>query len=404
MATLVKLPVDLVMCLKRTYFLFLRYIAIKAREERLFRFLLARKGILFRYFRQARASIRNRIHPIKSNTKLISFGTNSKGTVYLHITFVGTYIGNGGFVMLANLANELADLGYSVRIFDHKDRLRLTDFNWLCFNKMNFEIVPSYLVFGGGLNDNDRILTSWISPLLPNRYDSNKHNDIILNHTLVPYLRYWCQSELLRDRYDYSAHFVLRHCDKIAINNHYLNNYYEEKGFKEIFFIDNWIQHDLFNYNSIQKKINNSIGYQLSPNFFDREYYYFIKSKFKSNIISCNGSREEVSRKMKISDFFIFAENPSPAIGTFKGQTFGLSLYEAMACGCVCVGIKHEGNRHLNDVMALFENIDEAIEYLKEIAANPLEKERIREKSLEYIQEHYIFNDERKKAIEELLE
>lgn len=59
--------------------------------------------------------------------------SNLSKTVFVHIAAGGTHLGNGGFLMLTNLANELAAMGYETFVFDQEDRLKWEDFSWLCF-------------------------------------------------------------------------------------------------------------------------------------------------------------------------------------------------------------------------------------------------------------------------------
>ena len=107
---------------------------------------------------------------------------------------------------------------------------------------------------------------------------------------------------------------------------------------------------------------------------------------------------------MQLADFFIHNPQPSPHIRLFKGETFGLPLFEAMACGCVCIARRHEGIRFLEGTIPLVKTMDEVNEILIQLMNNENEKEEIRSRSLSFINENYRFDDERKKAIRRWLD
>lgn len=303
--------------------------------------------------------------------------------------------------MLTNLTNELAAMGYETFVFDEEDRLKWEDFSWLCFRDYKFKIAPVDFVFSQAEHDYV-IVSSWLKPLLP-RLRRRILSISIPNMEVVTHLRYWCQSELLRHSFKDSRRCCLNYLSKIAINNRYLEQYYRSMGFSNIIYLENWVRSDLFRIDdeSISKKIPNSIGHQPDGSY---QTYCILKSHFgENNVVLCEGNQYEVSEKMKMSDFYVFFNRPSPYIRIFKGEVFGLSLFEAMACGCVCVAIEHEGNKFLRSTIPLVQNISEAIECIKALMDDSLKKEKIRKASLQLVEDRFRFSDDRRKSIVELL-
>ena len=86
-----------------------------------------------------------------------------------------------------------------------------------------------------------------------------------------------------------------------------------------------------------------------------------------------------------------------------EGETFGLSLYEAMASGCACVAIEHEGNRHLRGTIPLVEGLDEALETIEGLQADEAGKEQVRRNGLGLVNTQYRFDVCRQRAVSRLL-
>ena len=184
--------------------------------------------------------------------------------VFVHIDAGGTYVGNGGFVVLTHLAKALSEMGHPTFVFDQSDRLTPQHFNWLSLGAMNFEIAPIDFVLRKHQFDYV-IVSSWINSLLPRlwkRMDTVRiptmgtiripmiSNIRIPNKRVIPHLRYYCTSELLRGhgrQYQEARTFCLKYLDKIAIHNRSLEQYYRSLGFHNIIYLDYWVRRDIFN-------------------------------------------------------------------------------------------------------------------------------------------------------------
>ncbi len=332
---------------------------------------------------------------------LLECDPKRRKTVFVHIDARGCYAGNGGLVMLTQFANKLAEMGYPTFIFDQYDRLNLKQFRWLSLGAINFNIAPIDFVFRNHKFDYV-IVTNWLNVLLP-WFFKKTGRTLISNKRAIANLRYWCHSELLREgsQYEEVRKFCLNYLDRIAINNRTLEQYYKSIGFNNIIYLENWIRDDLFNFDGVVRKILNSIGHQ--PDRYDRENEYLptLKSYFgKDSILLCEGNQYEVSERMKAADFYLFWNYPSPSIRMFNGESFGMSLYEAMACGCVCIAIDHEGNKFLHGDVQLVNTISEAINVIAELMNNPEHKEDMRRKGLRVIENKFRFDEARVRAIE----
>lgn len=317
--------------------------------------------------------------------------------IFIHINASSTYIGNGGFVVLTNLANELALIGYDVSVFDQQDRLNLKMFEWLSLPECNFAIVNVDEIIHSNPNDY-RLITTWLK-----RLPMKLRNDS---------LRYLETSELLRVGHDEERGYLLKNTVKIANPHRALKSYYHNMGFKNIIDFDVWIRNDACN---DRPKISGSVGIQLERNqgkiarILSRlgiaRYNFKRYNHFKNHdLIFCNGTYAKVLENMKKADFFIHNPQPSPHITMFQGEAFGLPLFEAMACGCVCIAKEHRGISFLRGTIPVVDSTDEACEVLENLMADLDEKEKIRERSVEFIERNYRFNETRKQAIKELLE
>ena len=317
--------------------------------------------------------------------------------VFVHIDSFSTYIGNGGFVVLTSLANELGKMGMEVYLFDPLDKLTFKRLDWLSLPETHFKIARAEEV----LKDNPknyRLITAWLRTL-PNRFRNES-------------LRYLESSELLREGHESERAFLLRNKVKIANLHSHLNHYYNSLGFKDVINLDVWIRNDV-KYRGF--KLQNSVGIQLERRIdkvaralskvgiklHSWDNYAIFK---KRSLIICNGKYKRVIEKMNLADFFIHNPYPSPHIKLFKGETFGLPLFEAMACGCVCIARRHEGIKFLEGTIPLVDTIYEANEKLIDLMNNEKEKEKIRFESLTFIEENYRFDSKRKEAIEKWLE
>ena len=312
--------------------------------------------------------------------------------------------------MLASFAQEVADLGYETFIFNSQDSLKWEDFDWLCWDKFKFDITSvDYLLRQRG--DECVIVTSWLQGLLGSNFGKRLRLNTLLSKLGIcrritsKNLRYWDQSELLRSNApsEKVRKFCRKNCSTIAINNRNLEKYYRSMGFNDILFLDNWIRPELFYFRSDQSdKVVNSIGHQ--PDRKDYSIYHHLVSYFgQDKVHLCEGKQAEVAETMRKSDYYVFFNYPSPAISLFSGEVCGLSLLEAMACGCVCIAVEHEGNKFLLDEITLIRDMDEINPLIESFNANPARKEELRCKSTGIIEKNYRFNETRRESVHQLL-
>lgn len=315
------------------------------------------------------------------------FGLNER--VFVHIDAKGTGLGNGGFVMLTQFANALAGLGYRVSVFDHQNRLSWHQFDWLGLSSTDFSIssIDDVLASREGL-----IVSSWITPLLPifERRISEPDGQDFLQR-----IRYWCQEELLT-KWAGPARAFCRRLGKIAINNGTLEQYYRAFGFNRVIHLWNWVRSDIFTYNGEQKVIN-TVGIQPDWDMFASRFLAQVLEP--GALILCTGSQPQVAARMLLSDFFVFWNRDH--LGLFTGETIGMSLYEAMACGCVPVAIEHDGNKYLKGIVPLFDSLTDAVMAIKELMIDIPRKEEIRFACFEFINKKFRFDQSRIEAIQE---
>ena len=81
--------------------------------------------------------------------------------VYIHVDSNSTYVGNGGFVTLSNLALRLIDMGYEVYMFDQNNQLNYKMFDWLCLDRK----IPITKTWNITLDNDSRVITSWLRTL-----------------------------------------------------------------------------------------------------------------------------------------------------------------------------------------------------------------------------------------------
>jgi len=309
--------------------------------------------------------------------------------VYIHVDSNSTYVGNGGFVTLSNLALRLIDMGYEVYMFDQNNQLNYKMFDWLCLDRK----IPIIKTWNITLDDDSRVITSWLRTL-PDKFRNPS------------FLRFLESSELIRNGHELEREFIIKNNVKVANLHRNLNDLYCRLGIRNIVNLEVWIRDDVKFIG--KEKIENSVGIQLEKKRIFKIFSIFDWSgyeKFKEwQVIICNGNYRQVIDKMNMADFFIHNPKPSPYIKIFKGETFGLPLFEAMACGCVCIARKHEGIKFLDGIIPLVENMQEAKEILIQLKNDKKEKEEIRNKSLAFIEKNYRFNDERRNAILRWLE
>ena len=331
--------------------------------------------------------------------------TNKK--VFVHLDSGGMYLGNGGLNMMINLAQAVAELGYETHVFNQNDSIDLKDLNWLCWDHLKFGISTMETVMEQS-DDEFVIVTSWLQGLLfshvNTKYKISLLNQFDFNKKInAKNIRYWDQSELLRSngQAEKVRKYCLKNNIKVAINNGNLKKYYSTLGFENVLVLENWIRSDLFMFTD--EKVVNSIGHQ--PDKHNYEVFDLLTSSFNADtVFLCEGNQKEVAEIMRLSDFYVFYNYPSPSIHLFKGEVCGLSLLEAMACGCVCIAIEHEGNKHLGDTVVLIHDISEIVPALKYYMNDSQKKEDLRSISIAAAENMFRLNYERKQNIIQLLD
>lgn len=324
---------------------------------------------------------------------------NYNQRIYVHIDSSGAYLGNGGLLMLTCLARELCSQRLRVSVFDSEDKLTWDEFEWLSLNSLDFDIVS----LEEALEDTaSLIVTSWISPLL----SSFQHSFLGIRRwrkNTLRRVRYWCQSELLRTNSRMACEAVRRTNRTIAINNQYLRSYYRDLGFESPIVLENWIRSDLFVHEPSLSNRENTIGFQSDRGRNYMIYEALEKAFPEQAMILCEGTQQEVAEAMRAADIFVYWNSPSEFISLFQGETFGMSLFEAMACGCACIARKHEGNRFLQDQIVLASSLGELIDHIQSFIDEEDLKETCRRNGLELIAKRYRFDDHRRLALKNLL-
>jgi len=332
--------------------------------------------------------------------------------VFLHVSHKSTYIGNGGFLMSVNLANEIGKMGYDTYILSENTVLTWKDFEWLSLKECYFKLATFRYMLNQHVGDY-RIISL-------NLLDLNK----IPNEVLVKYTRKWDMDDLFRvgAKYEWARRFTLKHLEKIAIVNRHLEAWYRKIGYNgEIIILENWIRNDLFNTDekTFSNKIPNSVGFQRDGCYREvslRKFVALMKKTINplknrhtdlhrvfANVIPCHGPTHHiVAEKMKKADFFLFFHKPKNFIVPI-GEGFGLSLFEAMACGCVVVAVQQEQIMFLHNTIPLVETVEDAIVEIKKLIDDNTRAEKIRTCSLKTIQKNYRYDNKRKQAITKLL-
>jgi len=306
--------------------------------------------------------------------------------VFIHISDDSLYLGNGGARSQFHLAAACQEMGYETFVFGQNDLLKWPSFDWLSFPAwLDFDIVPmKYLAKQKG---DYRIVTSWLNRLTVGQAH-------LLYGLDLAKMRYLERDELARGKYAGVARFVQRNFAVIGISNRALIPFYI--GFSKIIPIENWFGRDLFYYTPA-KKIPGSIGFQGR----NKPQYQSIEKRF-GRVIVCEGNQARVAGRMRRAEFFIYANPPKKSITLYSGEGFGNPLYEAMACGCIVLAVKHNGTAYLEDTIPLVHDVPEAMTLIKILSEG--KKREIREKSLALVEERFRLNDEKKRSIGRFLE
>jgi hypothetical protein len=309
--------------------------------------------------------------------------------IFVHLDAYGARLGNGGFKTLTQLADELARLGYETYVFDQRDRLKKNHFAWLSWlepGRFGLASVQS-------IRPGDVVVSSWISALL--------ERGRLVAGIRPEQIRYWDKGELFHVYLKGVKEFVFQHCPKIAINNGELEPYHRRLGYEgDILHLDNWLRPDLFRTAGRfweRHKQSGTIGYQM-----DRRrkgpYQYLVQRFGQNRVILCHGDQRTVAGKMQQADLFL-AFDRLVDMGLFQGQTFGLSLFEAMACGCACVARRHAGVAFLESEIPLVDDLEEAGDVIERLCADAAEKRTVRFAGLETIKQRYRFDERREEVV-----
>jgi len=309
--------------------------------------------------------------------------------IFIHISDDSLYLGNGGIRSNTHLANACAEMGYETYVFGQKDKLTWKAFDWLSFPRLDFDVVPrASLSKQGG---DYRIVSSWLNRLM------------IGQNRLVPELdvnktRYLERDELARKKYAGVARFVQKNFPTIGITNRALIPFYSRMKFSKIIPIENWFRKGLFYYKP-NLKIPKTVGFQGAKK---AQYQNLEKYLDGWRLVPCEGNQARVAARMRRCEFFVYANPPKRSIILYSGEGFGNALYEAMACGCIVLAMKHNGTAYLKDTIPLVQDVPEAITLIKILSEQ--KKREIREKSLALVEERFRLNDEKKRNIERFLE
>lgn len=290
-------------------------------------------------------------------------------TVYIHADAAGTYQGNGGFICLNELGFRLGQMGYTVAWFDHADRLRPEMWNWTGY------AVPEIVSWYDVLHGVAPVVTTWLYSWL---------DALQQQPDLWPRLRYWCSGELLRADpiHDAARAFVREHIQVIAINNPALTEAYEDLEIYQHWNWTNWVR-DLF-HEDVARRESGLIGFQTdTPNGLEG--------------INCVGTQADVAAAMRRCDLF-FSWNMLWPLVCGAGESFGLSLYEAMVSGCACVTRAHCGNTAVAGYVFRAETLEQAYDRLAQMRTDRDVRERDRRQQRHFIQ-RYRFDGARARAI-----
>lgn len=302
--------------------------------------------------------------------------------VLIHADASGTYQGNGGFIMLNELAHQLRGMGYDVAFFDHLDRLHPQLWQWTGYP------IPRIVPFSEVLASNGPIVTTWLHCWL----------DVLeARAELWPRLRYWCSGELLRDEpiHDRARQFVKQHIGGIAINNPILAPWYYQQGIMTVWHWTNWVRNEFFHRSEL--RASDTIGFQ--PDERDPDTLKALIQRYGTGrIIICSGNHLDVAELMQSCDLFLSWNALWPM--TFGlGESFGLNAYEAIAANCAVVSRLHAANLPLKNIVPRFDELSDAFAELDKMLDQEAYKSFVRHMEAWHIDTRYRFDLAREAAI-----
>ena len=306
--------------------------------------------------------------------------------IFIHISDDSLYLGNGGMRSQIHLAAACQEMGYDTYVFGQRDRLTWDKFDWLAWSRDDLDFDIASIERLTKQKGDYRIVSSWLNRLMVGQ-------EHLMYGLDLAKMRYLERDEHARGKYAGIARFVQRNFAVIGISNRVLIPFYT--GFAKIIPIENWFRRDLFYYTP-DKKILGSIGFQGSG----KSQYQELEMCGQRSI-RCEGNQARVAGKMRRAEFFIYANPPKRSITLYSGEGFGNALYEAMACGCIVLAVKHDGTAYLKDTIPLVRDVPEALALIKILSEQ--KKRKIRERSLALVEERFRLNDEKKKNIERFL-
>jgi glycosyltransferase involved in cell wall biosynthesis len=200
---------------------------------------------------------------------------------------------------------------------------------------------------------------------------------------------------------DEARAFVFENCDKIAINNRHLEPFYRKIGYSgKILHLDNWVRSDLFLPNGDDRR-DGLIGYQSD----NRAYSILDSLQEVGEVLSCEGAQAQVASAMKRCGLFAFWNRHADCFKEvgLQGETFGLSLFEAMACGCAVIARRHDGVADILPAPFMFNDLGNAIKALESLVHHPDSCDALGYEASKLIEFQYRWDDRRRSAVEELL-
>lgn len=316
--------------------------------------------------------------------------------IYIHIPIPGIYVGNGGQVTLFALAHALLGMGHDVALFAPRPLPEPPVWDWLSHSRFPFERVTLADVLAD--TSDYRAISLRLETLDPALRAALGNGALAWARER---LRYWCNDELLRDgpTFERCREFArLLPAEHIVVTNPHLAWSYEQLGFRDVAGFEPWIP-QMFHADPVVR-VPGRVGYMPDNGPAD-----LLQAGGIANGFTCAGSRAEVAAQMRTCDWFVWWNGPKYMVH-FEGEGFGLSLYEAMASGCVVLPHTHAGNRHLRAIMPAtvmpYDTLAQVCEAIRH--TTPSDKEALRERQLALIERDYRWDRRRRQAIEEWLQ